>query len=269
MAARNETLLHPSFKPSRKRNAHGNVNLVFSAALLAGSAAGLGWVISNIDNSSTQPSASETQILQEDFPTPPALSEQEKKAINKVPLAEITKKQGVVAMVQFGKEVNAINPYGASISFQDGTIVNVQKDTVNNKVWVALAFGGDKLTKTDTGNTVTNFDGTKTELYLYKGFTAWVEIDNNVVVVQDGSKYGNQGLGFVEKYLKIGNSIDFNVNLNDNGGDYFRTTAAMNRYSLSLLDKESRLSKPNIDKSGQTLKFRADFAFVNTNQPSV
>lgn len=250
----------------KKKNEHLLAKATLATAMAIGAVGATVWVASEIDNVPTKPSVTE---MQGDFPTPPALTEQEKNAINEVPLAEITKKQGVVAMVQFGKELNAINPYGASISFQDGTIVNVQKDIANNKVWVALAFGGDKLTREDTGQSVTNLDGTKTELYLYKGFTAWVEIDNNVVVIQDGSKYGNQGLGFIEKYLKIGNSVNFNVNLNDNGGDYFRTTAAMNRYSLSLLDKGSRLGKPNTDKSDQTLKFKADFAFVNTNQPSV
>lgn len=260
MAAKNETLLNPSFKPSRKRIANRNVNFVLSATLLAGSAVGLIWTVSNIDNFSTPPPASETQTSPKDFPTPPTLSEEERKGINEIPLAKKTKEQGVLTMSPFGNIVNKDNPLGYSLAFQNGTIVGIEMDEKNNTMWIALTMPDSKLTKEATGVKVRNYDGTKTELINYRGFTAWIELQDSVVSVFGSSKTGYQGLGNLKNNLKVGQAITVTSILNQDEAN--KKYEDMDLYSLSLLNNKE--GKPNINRSDTEFKFKGDFVFIIT-----
>lgn len=177
--------------------------------------------------------------------------------IENVPLTEITQEQGVVSMVPNSYPPTAEYPYGYSISLQQETIVAVEPDAENNSVWVALALPGDKITKEKTGESATNLDGTKTELYLYKGFTVWVEILNSTVASGTYNQ-GQQGLTHIAPFLKIGDLISASVSINQ--PEIYQKYQEMDLNTLDQLNNS--IGKPS-NRTDKMFKFKADFLFVN------
>ena len=158
-------------------------------------------------------------------------------------------------MVPFHAPTSAQHPYGFSLSFQDLTIVAVQKQY--DRTWVALAMPGDALAREDERRRLSNFDGTTVEEYIYTGFTAWILLDGNVVV-QRGEPGGRvlTGLEALDENLVVGHSISFNVSINAPKPEYQQ----MNKASFDLL--EADLGRPNSDRSDETFRFYSAFAIL-------
>lgn len=256
MAAHPEALLPIPDRRIRHKRTHSLVGPVLSTFIAAGALAGLGYAVTHGGSQpqeTNMPTATQHVIVE--FPTPqPAASE---KAINKVPLAPLTKDFGTMAIVPFGGEKTKQNPYGYSLSFQAMTVVDIQQiDT--ESMWVAISTDGKKLEKDDAKKSDTNFDGTKTEEYFYKGFTAWILVDNNLVVSQEGSNIGYQGLNMLKSNIAIGKTISFNTSPNQNGNEQYEQ---MNLKGLDLLNKS--VGKDTSDRSKQIFTFKADFAFLS------
>lgn len=241
----------------RKKRTNRNANLIFSVALLTGSAVGLGWVISNIDDRSTLPSPNETQILPKDFPTPPALSEQEKKVINEVSLTEETKEFGITAMVPF-TNLSRENEVGFSLNFQNQTIVAVKENANEDGLWIAISLLGDELTREKLDQKSKNYDGTETELYGYKGMTAWIYFLPDISFLYDTNLDSFSSYERLKTWAKPGKQISFYVEINHN--PFQQKYERMNAESYKLLDQN--LGKPN-DRSDRTFRFEADYAFIN------
>lgn len=254
MAGRNETLLHPPLKPSLRRNDHLLARATLATAMAIGAVGATVWIASEPRDASDKPLPTEMQGV---FPTPPALSEQEKKAINEVPLAGITKEQGVLTMAPFGNTVNVENPIGYSLAFQNGTIVAIEMDEINNSMWVALTMPGEKLTREETGVMVTNYDGTETELMNYKGLTAWVQLQNSVVSVFGNSEIGYQGLDRLKNNLKVGQAITVTSIINQDEANTKYKNMDLN--SLSLLNNKE--GKTNTRDNAEFI-FKGDFVFL-------
>lgn len=241
-------------------------NLVLVGALLA-CGVGLAWAVSlaqRVDPSTIEPTAV-AAVLPEEFPSPPPVPAGDR-TLDRVPLAQTTRRAGILVMVQEGVPVTASAPFGYAISLQDGTIVDVVRDDPNGRVWVALTFEGATLTRKATGDVATNYGGGITPLYAYTGLTVWVELDKGVIVTVDGSRNGEQGLGAVDGYLIVGQTMSFNAQVDDGGQSVFRVSAAMNRSTLALLDQRVGNSQPS--RLDQTYRFRADFAVVTSWQPT-
>lgn len=98
-------------------------------------------------------------------------------SINSPALTETTKRGGLVAMVTSGVATSAMNPFGAAISLQDGTVIEVQRDPQDGLVWVAVDFGGDVLSKVTQAGIVRDYAGTVVKLYSYRGLTTWIGLD--------------------------------------------------------------------------------------------
>lgn len=177
--------------------------------------------------------------------------------IENVPLTEITQEQGIVSMVPNSYAPTAEYPYGYSVSLQQETIVAVEPDAKNNSVWIALALPGDKITKEKTGESATNLDGTKTELYLYKGFTVWVEILDSAVATGTDNQ-GQQGLSHIAPFLKVGDTISAYININQ--PKVYQQYQEMNLNTLSQLDES--IGEPS-NRTDKKFEFKADFVFVN------
>src|SRR5258708_1314956 len=241
--------------PTPSRRANRIVNGVIAAGILAAGVGGALWGKDQLNHFLAPPSATAPSG---ELPKPPVVEPDKpasEKAINKVPLAELTKKQGFVSIVPFGGTITAEQPYGFSVSFQDLTIVDVTKGEKDKTMWVAVAMPGEKLDREDTGRSTINFDGTKTKEYIYKGFTAWILVTNNILVYPNGPGHGiSQGINTVENSLKVGKTISFNASINQNEKNY----QDMNWHSYQNLSKN--LEKPNNDRSDQTFVFIANFA---------
>ena len=183
------------------------------------------------------------------------------KAINKVPLAPRTIKAGQMDINPFSGTRDTEHPYGFSLGFQDLTIVDVQKNN-NGSIWIALGMPDDKLTRLDLNKKINNFDGTTTEAYMYRGFTAWLLVDDSIFVRKGpvGTQY-SQGLSSLESNLVVGNTISLEANMNQIDKIY----QDMNKTSFDLL--EENLGKPNADRSIQTYKFHANFAYLQPINP--
>ena len=259
----------------QRRRQHWRLRLAVAVVALAAAFVGLGSVLIHVQGLSALHPAPGTPepVPVGDFPAPAPVDPTRAAAMNRA-VAALSVGPGAIGpgafIVRFGGTVNAQSPFGASISLQGGTIVDVQIAPDQSSAWVALAFPGTRLTRTDANEAVKDFDGTLTPGYAYTGFTAWVEVGRGVIVTWSGSSgcgpkgadpCGHEGLGYLLPYLVAGGKVDFNVNLN--GGtpsSVFRVTSAMNRYTLSLLNQKVGL--PNSDPGNGLFRFAADFAFL-------
>ncbi|MCL5970821.1 MAG: hypothetical protein M1450_04970 [Patescibacteria group bacterium] len=234
---------------------------------------GLGYLASRGDEGEPNPTQNPRGIVNPTpepgpFPTPTPEVTPDTSWVNLIPeskfedpkdvsLAEITQQQGIASMVPNGYAPTAEYPYGYSVSLQQETIVAVEPDTKNNSVWVALALPGDKITKEKTGESATNLDGTKTELYLYKGFTVWVEILDSAVATGTNNQ-GQQGLSHIAPFLKVGDTISAYININQ--PKVYQQYQEMNLNTLNQLNES--IGEPN-NRTDKKFEFKADFVFVN------
>lgn len=245
--------------PLRRRLLRAAVG-VLGAELLVG---GTLWGKDQFDRFFARPTTNQGEI-----PKPPAVEPDKpatEKEINKVPLAEITKKNGLMSIVPWGGQMNIDRPYGTTLMFQDLTIVAVDKtknDNRGNSIWVALAMPGEKLMREDVNKKIVNFDKTITEEYVYRGLTAWIHLDDIVFVREGPGSEFTTGISNLEKKLIVGQSISFEVDINQPNKLY----QSMNKASFDLLG--SNLEKPNSDRSDQTFKFHATFAFLQPINPT-
>ena len=191
-------------------------------------------------------SAAVPRLLPVEVGTDPA-----RKAINHVPLADLTFGAGMDIVPWGGPPLRADIPYGFVLVFQNVTIVNVQKGS--DHVWLGLAMPGETLVRYDFNKHVVNFDGTSTEEFHYRGFTAWILVDQSTYFQSGPASRLAQGLSGHEKTLRVGNTLQFTVNITQLSKAY----QAMNKASFDLLEKN--LGKPNTDRSDQTFRFFANF----------
>lgn len=265
MAARNETLLNPSLKPYRRnKNEHFLAKLGLSTALTLGSIGGLVYIASNINNypgtENYHPSLTEPMDAENDTSWKLLLPPVEKPVqAGNIPLAELTKEYGGAATIPTGLKPSREYPVGYALSIGNGTITDIEMDKKHNTVWVALTLPGEELTKEPTGSIGTDFNGKKTELNSYNGFTAWIEINNYIAVIKNNSDHTDQGLNYLAPYLQIGKPLSVTIYMTQNTN--FEYYAEMNKQSLKLLD--SNEGKPN-DRNNKDFKFKADYAFVYT-----
>lgn len=184
------------------------------------------------------------------------------KIINKVRLAELTEKVGYMFMLPLPFKTTAEDPYGFVLDFQDLTIVDVKDAETPDGLWVALAMPGNVLQRQADGDPATNFDGTKTQLYNYRGFTPWIYVDGRTRVAQKGTTVGlGHGVATLKPSLEIGKTISFSSYITQDGERTFRDT---NLKSFQLLSEN--LGKPNLDRSDQTFKFVANDVTINPLQ---
>lgn len=234
--------------PFRRRLLKAAVG-VLAAEVLAGGAL---WGKDQFDKFFARPTTPTGEI-----PKPPAVEPDKpasEKAINKVPISELTKRTGLVSVVPFGGQMTAENPYGFSLSIANLTIVHVEKNSVDQGAWVAVSMPGEKLEKIDTGRAIANFDGSQTRELDFKGVTIWVFVDDNIFVTTPGSQGFTRGLGNLEESLIIGKTISFNIGMNQLDKKF----QEMNLNSYQLLSASA--GKPNIDRSDQAFRFRTTFA---------
>lgn len=185
------------------------------------------------------------------------------KAINKVGLSVPDGSAGFVSVVPFGGKTSAEWPYAFSLSFQWLTIASVDKsqETGGNGlpkyIWVAVTAPGSRVQRESTGRAVTNFDGTKTEQYLYRGLTAWMLVTDEIIVWTRGSSIGHQGIGSIVESLEVGRTISFNSSINQNDPRYQQ----MNLESFERLS--NAVGKDATDRSDRSFVFFANFATVD------
>lgn len=244
--------------PFRRRLLKAAVGVLAAESLLAG---GL-WGKDQFDKFFARPDSS--PVTQRDVPDLPKVDQNipiSEKAINRVPLSELTKNSGIISIEPYLLPTSAEDQYGFSLSFLNLTIVHVEKNEANRTAWVALAMPGDRLERKEIGRSSNNFDGTKVEHFFYKGLTPWVLIDDRVITYSNvGSNRRFGGLAGLESSLKVGNAISFLCHMNQFNKPY----QEINLESFNLLSRN--LGKSNADRSGQTFKFVANVAFINPNQ---
>lgn len=203
----------------------------------------------------TRPTTSTGEI-----PKPPVIEPDKpasEKAINKVPLAELTKKTGIISVVPFGGQMSAENPYGFSLAIGNLTIVQVEKNPTDRSAWVAVTTAGERLEKKETGKLITNFDGSQIKELDFKGLTAWILVDDNIFVQVIGSDRFSRGMNSLEKSLIVGSPISFDIGINQLDKKF----QEMNLKSYQIMSESA--GKSNLDRSDQTFKFRATFANIN------
>lgn len=240
--------------PFRRRLLRAAVGVLAAESLVGGAL----WGKDQFDRFFARP----TTVNQGEIPKPPAIEPDKppsEKAINKVPLAEITKQKGKMVMDVFGGETTEKKPYAFALTFENLTIVAVKtvedQQTGEENSWIALAMPGENISRESLRRTVTNFDGTITERYIYKGFTPWFFINRSITVYPNGlDKPAVVGRSDLLPRLQVGETISIKLSINQNNMNY----QEMNKDSFDLLEKN--LGKPNVDRSDQTFKFRADFA---------
>ncbi len=273
MTTRTGEVLHPpieepklSHKPQLKRRTGRLTNAVIASVLSVASVAGLGglaWTISQRtnDNYSSGPVPTEAQG---GFPAPPTAIETNipvsEKAINKIPLAEATKKYGGMFMSKILREPTSEFPYGCLFTINKATVVDIVKDNAEDAYWVALVLPGDTTKNVDSGiGSVTNYDGSITKLNNYNGFTAWIELRSNTASFFNGSTNGETGVNRIITNIKNGDAITVEVDLNQSDKKYTQMDLA----SLNLLNHN--IGKPNTDRSDSSIKFTGDRVYIDTS----
>lgn len=107
----------------------------------------------------------------------------------------------------------AVSPdKGSFLNASNPTISAIKPDLQTNSIWVAATFGGEKLTKENSGKLINNHIYIPS--YKYEGLTIWYQFDENTAVYQKSAQDSEsevvevgKGLDFVAKQLKLGSTL--------------------------------------------------------------
>lgn len=227
--------------PFRRRLLKAGVKVLAAELVLGGAKLGADQLINQLFPPKPVVKTPEPPPVQTDIPA-------SEKAINQIDLAEITKKQGNMAIVPLSSKTTETEPYSFTLSFQNLTIVDIVNADTPDGLWVALAMPGDVLQRKTFGNPVTNFDGTKTQPYMYTGYTAWIYMDGRTSVFKGSKASLGNGVSVIKPLLEKGKTMSVSSFVIQLG-----TLKDLNFKSLELLSQN--LGKPNLDRSDQTFKF--------------
>jgi hypothetical protein len=127
-----------------------------------------------------------------------------------VTLNPITKRDSYVQIASNGLPLTKETPYGYSLLLQNFTVLGSEDTQDGKTTWVTLATGGDRLTKADLGVSTPNFDGSRTEEFMYRGAGA-IRVGLN-----DGVLYGTNNMGqgrtsALRDMIKKGNAVTIQV----------------------------------------------------------
>jgi hypothetical protein len=123
--------------------------------------------------------------------TPSATSAPALVPCSAVTLNPITSRDSYIQIGATGVPLTTDRPLGYNLVLQNFTVLAVADSQDGKTTWVTLAMSGERLTKVDLGVALPNFDGSRTEEFMYRGAGA-IKVGLN-----DGVLYGprNEGQG--------------------------------------------------------------------------